>query len=216
MPPLLKTTCCGPQKDANAKLLDHHFQQCDSGITAWALLCFRVKTATFCTGCVTPPSAKCPAIRLDPGVTQAGSRSPDVHLARVDLHDARSGLFGRDRKLDLSVESARPQQRRVQDVDAVRRCDHLATETPSRDSLASLAFPPRQFLNESQWSMRRLTEDVEVKLAMCVCVCVCVCVCRTHLDFGVGLEAVELVEQLEHGSLHLSISRLLTVEPLRA
>ena len=34
----------------------------------------------------------------------------DVHLARVDLHDARAGLLRRRRELDLAVEAAGPEE----------------------------------------------------------------------------------------------------------
>ena len=78
----------------------------------------------------------------------------------MDLHDARTGVLGRQRELDLAVESAGPQQRRVEDVDAVGRGDDL--------------------------------------------------------DPVVRAEAVELVEQLEHGPLDLAIARLLAVEALGA
>ena len=40
--------------------------------------------------------------------------------------------------------------------------------------------------------------------------------CTTYLDVIVGRESVELIEQLQHGSLHLSVSSLLGVEPLGA
>ena len=35
----------------------------------------------------------------------------DVHLARVDLHDARAGLLRRRRELDLAVEAAGPEEK---------------------------------------------------------------------------------------------------------
>ena len=41
-------------------------------------------------------------------------------------------------------------------------------------------------------------------------------VLKSYLDFFGGAEAVELVEQLQHGSLDLSLSGLLGVEPLGA
>lgn len=51
----------------------------------------------------------------------------DVHLAGVNLHDASSGLFVRHGELDLSVQTARTEQRRVQDVHSVGGSDHLKT-----------------------------------------------------------------------------------------
>lgn len=38
------------------------------------------------------------------------------------------------------------------------------------------------------------------------------CEDNTHLHLGVGLEAVQLVQQLQHGPLHLPVPGLLTVE----
>ena len=38
----------------------------------------------------------------------------------------------------------------------------------------------------------------------------------TYLDLAVGAEAVELVEQLQHGPLHLPVSLLLTGKPLHS
>lgn len=35
----------------------------------------------------------------------------------------------------------------------------------------------------------------------------------TNLDLHVGLEAIQLVEKLQHGPLHLTVSSLLTVKP---
>ena len=78
----------------------------------------------------------------------------------MNLHNARASILGRQRKLDLAVESAGPKERRVEDVDSVRR--------------------------------------------------------RDDLDSVVRAEAIELVEQLEHGPLDLAIARLLAVEALGA
>mmetsp|Transcript_4816 Transcript_4816/g.9962 ORF Transcript_4816/g.9962 Transcript_4816/m.9962 type:complete len:201 (-) Transcript_4816:1065-1667(-) len=48
-----------------------------------------------------------------------------VHLARVDLHDARAPLLRGQRELNLSVDAPRAEQRRVEDVDPVGRRDHF-------------------------------------------------------------------------------------------
>lgn len=73
-----------------------------------------------------------------------------VHLPRVDAQDVDAGRLGRVRELDLAVDAARSQQRRVEDVDAVRG--------------------------------------------------------HQDLDLVGGLEAVELVEELEHGALDLGVA----------
>jgi len=44
----------------------------------------------------------------------------------VNLHDARARLLVGVRELNLAVEPARPQQGRVQNVDAVRRRNDLS------------------------------------------------------------------------------------------
>merc|ERR1712039_832639 len=49
----------------------------------------------------------------------------DVHLARVDLHDASPRLLRRRRELDLPVEAAGPEKGWVKDVDPVGGCDDL-------------------------------------------------------------------------------------------
>ena len=48
-----------------------------------------------------------------------------VHLPGVDLHDAGPRLLRGRRELDLPVQPARPQQRRIQDVDSVGGGDNL-------------------------------------------------------------------------------------------
>eukprot|EP00047_Mylnosiga_fluctuans_P002620 m.225234 g.225234 ORF g.225234 m.225234 type:complete len:387 (+) comp11232_c0_seq1:43-1203(+) len=45
--------------------------------------------------------------------------------SRVDLEDVQAGLLVRQRDLDLAVQTARPQQRRVQHVRPIRRHDDL-------------------------------------------------------------------------------------------
>ena len=82
----------------------------------------------------------------------------DVHLARVDLHDARPGLLRRRRELDLAVEAAGPEEGWIEDVDPVGGGDDL--------------------------------------------------------DVGGGAEPVQLVEQLQHGTLHFPVTGLLGVEPI--
>ena len=63
-------------------------------------------------------------------VGAAGKLAPvdagvDAHLAGVDLEDLGAGLLVGEGELDLAVEAAGAQQRRVQNVDAVRGCQHL-------------------------------------------------------------------------------------------
>merc|ERR1712037_1004417 len=72
------------------------------------------------------------------------------HLARVDVEDPPLGLLVGQRELDLAVDAARADQRRVQALDPVRRHDHL--------------------------------------------------------DVPLRVEAVELVEELEHGALDLALA----------
>lgn len=48
-----------------------------------------------------------------------------VHLARVDLQDVKPGGLVGVGELDLAIDPARPQQRRVQDVNPVGRHQHL-------------------------------------------------------------------------------------------
>lgn len=43
----------------------------------------------------------------------------DIHLTTVDLHDSSARLFIRVRELDLSVETTRSKQRRIEDVYSV-------------------------------------------------------------------------------------------------
>ena len=47
------------------------------------------------------------------------------HLAAVDLEDLRPGLLVGQRELNLAVQPAGPEQRRVEHVDAVRRREHF-------------------------------------------------------------------------------------------
>ena len=72
-----------------------------------------------------------------------------VHLPRVDLEDVHAAVLRGVGELDLAVDASRAEQGAVQDVQAVRRHDHL--------------------------------------------------------DLVARLEAVELVEELEHGALHLRV-----------
>ncbi len=48
-----------------------------------------------------------------------------VHLARVNAQDVSAGGLVGVGELNLAVDAARPQQRRVQDVDSVGRHQHL-------------------------------------------------------------------------------------------
>ena len=48
-----------------------------------------------------------------------------VHLARMDLQDACASLLCREGELNLAVDAARAQQRRVENVDAVGRGNDL-------------------------------------------------------------------------------------------
>mmetsp|Transcript_38171 Transcript_38171/g.107902 ORF Transcript_38171/g.107902 Transcript_38171/m.107902 type:complete len:380 (+) Transcript_38171:280-1419(+) len=84
----------------------------------------------------------------------------EVHLPGVDLEDLQPSLLVRVRELHLAVDPPGPEQRVVEDVDAVRGHDHL--------------------------------------------------------DVLGRLEAVELVEQLEHGPLHLGVAALLALHPAGA
>lgn len=57
----------------------------------------------------------------------------EVHLAGVDAHDVYPRCQSGVRELDLSVDSSRPKQRGVQDIDPVRRHDHLGRHSsPTR------------------------------------------------------------------------------------
>jgi len=78
----------------------------------------------------------------------------------VDLQDVRARRLIGVGELDLAVDAPRPQQRRVEDVEAVGRHDHL--------------------------------------------------------DVVASLEAIELVEQLEHRALHLRVAAAAALYPLRA
>ncbi|RUS16688.1 hypothetical protein BC937DRAFT_90921 [Endogone sp. FLAS-F59071] len=49
------------------------------------------------------------------------------HFARVDLQNTSTGLLIGQRELNLAVQSAGTQQRRVQDVDSVCGCNYLDT-----------------------------------------------------------------------------------------
>lgn len=67
---------------------------------------------------------------------------------------------------------------------------------------------------------RRAGSSVSTLLVAAItCVCtdcegMCVCVSRVHLDITVRTKPVQLVEQLQHGSLHFSVTLLLTGKPL--
>ncbi len=78
----------------------------------------------------------------------------------MNLQDLRPGLLVGQRKLDLPIETAGPQQRRVEHVDAVGGGEDL--------------------------------------------------------DAVVGREAVQLVEEFEHGPLHFAVAALLGVEAFGA
>lgn len=45
-----------------------------------------------------------------------------VHLARVNLHDASAGFLVREREFDLTIETTRTKEGRIQDVNTVRGC----------------------------------------------------------------------------------------------
>ena len=49
----------------------------------------------------------------------------EVHLAGVDLQDVVAGRVVGVWKLDLPVNPARPEQRRIEDIDSVRGHQHL-------------------------------------------------------------------------------------------
>mmetsp|Transcript_10214 Transcript_10214/g.23079 ORF Transcript_10214/g.23079 Transcript_10214/m.23079 type:complete len:254 (+) Transcript_10214:126-887(+) len=51
--------------------------------------------------------------------------STHIHLARVDLHDFRARILGRMRELNLTVNAATSQKRRIENVCAVRCRDDL-------------------------------------------------------------------------------------------
>jgi len=48
-----------------------------------------------------------------------------VHFARVDLHDARTGLLVRQRKLNFTIETTGAEEGRVENVRSVRRSNNL-------------------------------------------------------------------------------------------
>lgn len=87
-------------------------------------------------------------------------RLVDGHFPAVDLEDLGPRLLVRERELDLAVQAARPQEGRVEHVDAVRGGEDF--------------------------------------------------------DAVVRGEAVELVEQFQHGPLHLSVPALFAVKPFGA
>ena len=96
----------------------------------------------------------------------------DIHLPGVDLHDPGPGLLGGGGELDLPVQSARPEQSRVKNVNSVCSSDNLEDED-FNDTNAVVA-------------------DLVV-----------------YLDIIIRRETVQLIEQLQHSSLHLPVSSLL-------
>uniref|UniRef100_A0A1I8GPN7 Ragulator complex protein LAMTOR1 n=1 Tax=Macrostomum lignano TaxID=282301 RepID=A0A1I8GPN7_9PLAT len=81
---------------------------------------------------------------------------PDVHLARMNLHNTGSGLLVWGGEFDFAIEPTRTEQGGIEDVDAISG--------------------------------------------------------GNHFDLHIRLEAVQLVEQLQHGALYLAIAGLLRVE----
>lgn len=49
----------------------------------------------------------------------------DRHLARVNFQDACAGRVVWQREFNFAIQSARPQEGGVQDVDSIRRSDNL-------------------------------------------------------------------------------------------
>mmetsp|Transcript_4401 Transcript_4401/g.11418 ORF Transcript_4401/g.11418 Transcript_4401/m.11418 type:complete len:233 (+) Transcript_4401:382-1080(+) len=113
----------------------------------------------------------------------------DIHLSRVNLQNARTGVLLRGRKFNFSVQPSRSHQCGVQNVGPVRRSNHLEIiiiiRGPNDRGQKSVATEPKH---------------------------------RTHayLHFLVATESVELVQKLQHSPLHLSIAAQLRIEALCA
>lgn len=99
-----------------------------------------------------------------------------IHFPRMDLENVETGFFVGRRKLDFAVNTTRPQQRRVQDVDSVSCHDHL----PSTTKVTQIDAIDEEGEGEGYE--------------------------RAHLNVFSGFETVQLVQQFQHGTLNLRVS----------
>ena len=127
----------------------------------------------------------------------------------MDLEDAPLGLGVRKRELDLSVDSARSDQRRVQRLDPVSSHDDLeehkgmqkqwdtrAANWVRRTRSLLEAFPATVGRAGDMQPGARAGRYVEGEAAGAP---------RPHLDVRQRIKPVQLVEQLEHGPLDLPL-----------